>query len=148
MPHGEGCIEFLQGYGVAKEEKVLKVVVIKARDLKAMDSNGFSDPYVMVECNSKKFKTPYVRRNLHPVWHEVFEIDVTDPDTHVQFSVWDYDVFGSNDYMGGINIELADLKSGEPIRKWYKLKDYDRGVLVPGWGTNKGKGRNAKMGEI
>ena len=126
FPHGEGLAEFLNGFGVAKEEKVLKAVVIGGRGLKAMDLAS-SDPYVVMTCNRKTFKTQVKKKTLTPVWHELFECDVTDPDGTVCFNVYDFDLFSSDDFMGGVEIMLKTLKDGKPKRKWFKLFDVKAG---------------------
>ena len=122
FPHGEGLAEFLNGYGVAREEKVLHVAVIQARNLKAMDLFT-SDPYVTMQGNRKTFKTQVVKKTLNPVWEEGFELDVTDPAAVVVFQVWDWDFLSKDDFMGGVDIPLVDVADGLPHRKWYKLVD-------------------------
>lgn len=49
---------------------VLRVAVTSARNLRAADSDGSSDPYVVVSCAKSKFQTDKVRHTLNPVWHE------------------------------------------------------------------------------
>ena len=136
FPHGEGLAEFLEGFGVAMEEKVLNVAVIQARRLKAMDLFT-SDPYVKMEGNHKVFKTTIKKKTLTPYWEEGFELDITDPNGVVCFSVFDYDLLSKDDFMGGIDIALEDLADGKPHRKWYKLVDNRRtkkGKIIAGGG--------------
>lgn len=138
FPHGEGLCEFLHGYGVAREDKVLHVAVIQARNLKAMDLFT-SDPYVTMTGNRKTFKTEVVKKTLSPVWEEGFELDITDPQAVVVFQVWDWDFLSKDDFMGGIDIPLIDYADGKPCRKWFKLVDNRK--------TKKGKAVTTKPTE-
>ena len=78
LPHGEGLLEFLDGYGCAQEEKTLKITVIRCTDIRVADLMS-SDPYCRVECNGRVFKTRTKQQNLNPEFNETFEIDVSDP---------------------------------------------------------------------
>lgn len=53
----------------------LKVGVKQAAELKAMDSGGTSDPYVIVYLTSdmkKKYETKVYRKTLNPIFNESF----------------------------------------------------------------------------
>lgn len=53
----------------------MKVGVKQAADLKAMDSGGTSDPYVIAYLTSdmrKKYETKVYRKTLNPVFNESF----------------------------------------------------------------------------
>uniref|UniRef100_A0A8B9NXR1 Synaptotagmin 8 n=1 Tax=Apteryx owenii TaxID=8824 RepID=A0A8B9NXR1_APTOW len=57
----------------------MKVGVKQAADLKAMDSGGTSDPYVIVYLTSdtkKKYETKVYRKTLNPVFNESFTFQV------------------------------------------------------------------------
>lgn len=59
----------------------LTITIIKATNLKAMDLNGKSDPYVKIELVNgekrvKKKKTSVIRNTLHPVFNESMSFDV------------------------------------------------------------------------
>ena len=52
---------------------VLKVEVVKAEDLKAMDFGGKSDPLVELTTDSQHTVSTKCKKNtLHPVWNETF----------------------------------------------------------------------------
>lgn len=57
----------------------LKVGVKQAAELKAMDSGGTSDPYVIVYLTSdmkKRYETKVYRKTLNPVFNESFTFQV------------------------------------------------------------------------
>lgn len=57
----------------------MKVGVKQAADLKAMDSTGTSDPYVIIYLTSdmkKKYETKVYRKTLNPVFNESFTFQV------------------------------------------------------------------------
>ncbi|XP_043915673.1 synaptotagmin-9 [Protopterus annectens] len=86
----------------------LTITIIKARNLKAMDITGASDPYVKVSlmCDGrrlKKRKTSTKRNTLNPVYNEAIVFDVP-PENIDQVSlliaVMDYDRVGHNEVIG------------------------------------------------
>uniref|UniRef100_A0A3P8WBZ5 Synaptotagmin 9 n=1 Tax=Cynoglossus semilaevis TaxID=244447 RepID=A0A3P8WBZ5_CYNSE len=86
----------------------LTITMIKARNLKAMDITGASDPYVKVSlmCDGrrlKKRKTSTKRNTLNPVYNEAIVFDVP-PESIEQISlliaVMDYDRVGHNEVIG------------------------------------------------
>lgn len=90
----------------------LTVTIDKASNLKAMDINGKSDPYVKVTLVSrgkrvKKKKTSVIRNELNPIFNESMIFDV--PQEQIDFvdmvvKVIDYDRVGSNELIGCIGI--------------------------------------------
>ena len=115
-------IEFMNGFGVAQEEKTLHITVLRGVDLKAMDWNN-SDPYAKVTCNRKEFKTRVIKGSLNPEWNEKFEIDVTDPEARLMISIWDRDLVGSDDYMGAFEVRVGDVGEGTELQQLYRLMD-------------------------
>uniref|UniRef100_A0AAY4BBB1 C2 domain-containing protein n=1 Tax=Denticeps clupeoides TaxID=299321 RepID=A0AAY4BBB1_9TELE len=86
----------------------LTITIIKARNLKAMDITGASDPYVKVSlmCDGKRLKkrkTSTKRNTLNPVYNEAIVFDVP-PESIDQISlliaVMDYDRVGHNEVIG------------------------------------------------
>ncbi|XP_015425295.1 PREDICTED: synaptotagmin-7 [Myotis davidii] len=94
------------------------VNIIKARNLKAMDIGGTSDPYVKVwlmykDKRVEKKKTVTMKRNLNPIFNESFAFDVPTEklrETTIVITVMDKDRLSRNDVIG------------KPVAQWHQLK--------------------------
>lgn len=104
---------------------VLKIVVIRARDLAAKDRSGTSDPYLQLTCGETKFVTHCVPKTLNPEWNVVCTIPITGIDCLLLESIcWDKDRFGK-DYLGEFDLALEEIfadEKTEQLPKWYGLK--------------------------
>ncbi|KAI1896204.1 hypothetical protein AGOR_G00092400 [Albula goreensis] len=99
----------------------LSVEVLHAADLIALDANGLSDPFVIVELcprhlfpMAKSQRTQVKPKTLHPVFDELFNFHVT-PEQYrhtsacVTFTVMDYDWLSTNDFAGEAIAPLSDF---------------------------------------
>jgi len=95
--------------------KELKVTVEKGTDLASKDSNGLSDPYVVVKIGDQQNKTKIIYKTLNPSWRETLVFTVTELDelTPVTFICMDWDLTGKDDYMGEFTVLLKDLVDRE-----------------------------------
>ncbi|XP_046385625.1 rabphilin-3A [Ischnura elegans] len=103
--------------------RALVVGVIRCVNLAAMDTNGFSDPFVKLHLkpdpHHRKYKTSIKWKNLNPEFNEqfVFETKATDLSRQaLVITVWDKDYGKSNDYLGGL--ELGWKSKGERLQHW------------------------------
>ncbi|XP_066557075.1 synaptotagmin VIII isoform X1 [Amia ocellicauda] len=102
----------------------LTVVILEAKNLKKMDTGGFSDPFVKVQLildkkKWKKKKTSVKKKTLNPYFNESFTFDVSfDQIQKVQvvISVWDHDKISKNDAIG--KIYLGCDATGNQLRHW------------------------------
>ncbi|XP_066504067.1 synaptotagmin-7b [Hoplias malabaricus] len=121
---------------------IITVSIIKARNLKAMDIGGTSDPYVKVWLMHKdkrveKKKTVVMKRCLNPVFNESFPFDVPAHvlrETTIVITVMDKDRLSRNDVIGKIYLSWksgpAEVKHwkdmiGHPrtaVAQWHALK--------------------------
>ncbi|XP_028841968.1 synaptotagmin-9b isoform X2 [Denticeps clupeoides] len=122
----------------------LTITMIKARNLKAMDITGSSDPYVKVSlmCDGrrlKKRKTSTKRNTLNPVYNEAIVFDVP-PENIDQISlliaVMDYDRVGHNEVIGVCRVgNTAEILGRDhwnemlayprkPIAHWHSLVEW------------------------
>ncbi|KAK2184890.1 hypothetical protein NP493_249g05001 [Ridgeia piscesae] len=109
----------------------LNVHVIQARNLQPKDKNGFSDPYVKVyllpgRSPEKKRRTKYIARSLDPEWHQTL-VFMNIPRAQLvsktlEVTVWDYDRFKPNDFLGEVLIELSERRSLDNKPHWYQLR--------------------------
>jgi len=91
--------------------------------LASKDSNGLSDPYVVLSIDDKKRKSKIQFKTLNPEWNEHFKIpfDGTDDCTELHVVCFDHDDIGGDDYMGEFTLYLSSLASViEP--RWFPLK--------------------------
>ncbi|KAH8670948.1 phosphatidylserine decarboxylase-domain-containing protein [Xylariales sp. PMI_506] len=104
---------------------VLKVVVIRARNLAAKDRGGTSDPYLQLTCGETKFVTHHIPKTLDPEWNVVATIPVVGVQSLLLEAVcWDKDRFGK-DYLGEFDLALEEIFADGKIEqepRWYPLK--------------------------
>jgi len=95
------------------DEGTLTVRAIKATNLKAGDSNGFSDPFFVVGLfGNHHFKalgrSKTIKKTLNPVWNEDIVIDLTARKIHrtegLAIQVWDEDLIGK-DFLGSLHFK-------------------------------------------
>nr|XP_040042620.1 double C2-like domains, delta [Gasterosteus aculeatus aculeatus] len=122
------------------EKGCLLVGIIRCAHLAAMDSNGYSDPFVKIMLQpdmgkKSKYKTTVKKKTLNPEFNEEFSYEVTLDQLAkktLEISVWDYDLGMSNDFIGGV--ELGINASGQRLRHWFDcLKN--KGKKVEYWHT-------------
>ncbi|EAA62952.1 hypothetical protein AN3188.2 [Aspergillus nidulans FGSC A4] len=102
---------------------VLKVSVLRGRNLAAKDRGGTSDPYLIVTLGEARQSTPTIFKTLNPEWNVTFEMPVVGVPL-LECICWDHDRFGK-DYLGEFDIALEDIFTDGEIQqqpKWYTLK--------------------------
>ncbi|XP_049460422.1 rabphilin-3A [Epinephelus fuscoguttatus] len=113
----------------------LIVGVVRCAHLAAMDSNGYSDPFVKVclkpDMGKKaKNKTQIKKKTLNPEFNEEFGYEIKHGELAkktLDISVWDYDMGKSNDFIGGC--QLGIQAKGECLKHWYEcLKNKDKKI--------------------
>ncbi|KAH7328768.1 hypothetical protein B0I35DRAFT_473439 [Stachybotrys elegans] len=105
------------------------VKVVEAEDLKACDTSGLSDPYVVFgdEYQKRLYKTRIIYSSLNPRWDESFDITVQGP-VNVIATIWDYDTFGDHDYVGRTSLKLDPVHFSDylPREFWLDLDSQGR----------------------
>ncbi|KAM1005375.1 hypothetical protein ACFX13_005497 [Malus domestica] len=102
----------------------LVVQVLGARDLPAMDLNGFSDPYVKVQLGKHKLRTKVVKKTLNPYWGEEFTFRVDDLNDELVISVLDEDKYFNDDFVGSVRIPVSqvfDARNKSLETAWHPL---------------------------
>jgi len=121
---------------------VLKISVLRAKDLLAMDRGGTSDPYVRIYVGDdlvKAKKTAVKNKTLNPTWMENFEFHIQSSQRRDALNIesFDKDMVGTDDSLGKFGITLDTLIPGQEYREWHKF-DKDENAK-PGDKSNDGQ---------
>ncbi|CAF1131954.1 unnamed protein product [Adineta steineri] len=124
-----GDIEIQIGHNSEREQLVVRI--IQAKNLLPKDANGFSDPFVKIYLlpgrdQENKRRIKHVSKTLNPAWDQT----VTYGHMHreelqykkLEFTVWDYDRFKANDFLGQVTIDLKNPKVIDDKSHWYRLQ--------------------------
>ncbi|KAK6149609.1 hypothetical protein DH2020_017134 [Rehmannia glutinosa] len=87
----------------------LLVRVIEARNIPALDPNGFSDPYVKLQLGRQKFRSKVVKKCLNPSWCEEFTFKVDDLKEELLICVLDEDKYFNDDFVGQIKVPVSHV---------------------------------------
>ena len=128
--------------------KMLHVHLLEARDLPAMDSNGFSDPYCVLHIaaggdhkkdtppggsggSGTRVKSKTIAATLDPVFDQQMTLDLEPYDEELVVDVFDFDKFSTDDFIGRAVIPIKSLKSHHSgLSGWYPL-----GGIKDSWAT-------------
>ncbi|XP_035694349.1 BAI1-associated protein 3-like isoform X2 [Branchiostoma floridae] len=124
----EQRVETVANYGTLSvkvyydnSDSSLHVEVMSGKDLPALDTNGYSDPFVLIElCPSHHFpssaieKTSIKKKTLNPLFDETFKFPVAvsqlkQTGACVLFTVMDHDVLARDDVAGEVFLPLAEV---------------------------------------
>jgi len=107
-----------------KSGGMLSVHVKSAKGLPNMDEIGYTDGFVklaLLPDRKKRQKTKVIGNDLNPVWNEKFTFDVSFDELCskrvLELTVWDHDMFSSNDFVGGIRLGPS-LTMAERSEEW------------------------------
>lgn len=129
--------KILLGLQYFRKQGQLRVTIVRCAGLYAMDSNGYSDPYVKLYLQpdpkkKTKQKTATKKKTLNPEYNETFLYSLPPADIQaktLEVTVWDKDV-GTNDYIGGV--QLGYLAKGDRRQHWIDAID-NPDQLVERW---------------
>ncbi|NWQ73653.1 PCLO protein, partial [Columbina picui] len=115
----------------------LIIHILQARNLAPRDNNGYSDPFVKVYLlpgrgAEYKRRTKYVQKSLNPEWNQtVIYKNISSEQLKkktLEVTVWDYDRFSSNDFLGEVLIELSSVSQLDNTPRWYPLKEQSENI--------------------
>ncbi|KAI8367396.1 hypothetical protein EDC96DRAFT_461821 [Choanephora cucurbitarum] len=90
------------------------IKIVRAENLPPADNNGLSDPYIVLEIDSKPIaRTRTVYETLNPRWDQVFDIWLKDETVDVLALVYDEDVIGADEECGGVWFKLGPSYYGD-----------------------------------
>ncbi|XP_014643707.1 PREDICTED: protein piccolo [Ceratotherium simum simum] len=115
----------------------LIIHILQARNLVPRDNNGYSDPFVKVYLlpgrgAEYKRRTKYVQKSLNPEWNQTviyksISMEQLKKKT-LEVTVWDYDRFSSNDFLGEVLIDLSSTSHLDNTPRWYPLKEQTESI--------------------
>nr|XP_058917434.1 multiple C2 and transmembrane domain-containing protein 1 isoform X10 [Kogia breviceps] len=109
---------------------IVSITLIEGRDLKAMDSNGLSDPYVKFRLGHQKYKSKIMPKTLNPQWREQFDFHLYEERGGIiDITAWDRDAGKRDDFIGRCQIDLSAL-SREQTHKLELQLEEGEGHLV------------------
>ncbi|KAA6398135.1 MAG: hypothetical protein EZS28_006336 [Streblomastix strix] len=96
------------------------VNVIRCFNVIKADTFGESDPFVKLIFGKVEKKTKVVKNNANPVFNEQFVFDYApQQNMHViMLEVWDYDMIGSNDKLGFVQVPFEEFLNNKHTKKY------------------------------
>lgn len=137
-PAKDKCGELLTSLCYHPSNSVLTITLLKARNLKAKDINGKSDPYVKVwlqfgEKRIEKRKTQIFKCNLNPVFNESFSFNVPWEkirECSLNVMVMDFDNIGRNELIGRILLAGKNGSGASETKHWQDMITKPRQTIV------------------
>ena len=99
--------EFINSSGIMQGSFVT-VLVKSAQNLYPKSSNGFSNPYVIVECGENTAQTEAINDSLNPSWEEIFSLPVNKKGLDIKLIVMSKNLLGDK-FLGKVSIPLNAL---------------------------------------
>jgi len=104
---------------------MLRVQVLKGKNLAPKDKSGTSDPYLVLALGDCKEATSVAAKTLDPEWNETYEFPIVTADSALlEATCWDKDRF-RKEYMGEFDVVLDELfeeGTTTPEAKWFRLR--------------------------
>ncbi|XP_063151484.1 multiple C2 and transmembrane domain-containing protein 1 [Candoia aspera] len=109
---------------------IVSITLIEGHELKAMDPNGLSDPYVKFRLGHQKYKSKIMSKTLNPRWREQFDFHLYEERGGIiDITVWDKDAGKKDDFIGRCQVDLSTL-SKEQTHKLELPLEEGEGHLV------------------
>ncbi|KAG8456372.1 hypothetical protein GDO86_002233 [Hymenochirus boettgeri] len=103
---------------------IVSITLIEGQDLKAMDANGLSDPYVKFRLGNQKYKSKTLQKTLNPQWREQFDMHLFEEQGGViEATVWDKDAGKRDDFIGRCHVDLSALSKEQTHKLKLKLEE-------------------------
>lgn len=98
----------LTGSDLMQDTGKLKLNILNGRNLLSADSNGKSDPFVVLKLNGNTiFKSDKIMKTLNPDWNEETILPVPSlKRSRLSVEVYDFDIAGDDDFIGSGSIDL------------------------------------------
>ncbi|XP_070503284.1 synaptotagmin-7 isoform X2 [Chironomus tepperi] len=137
-PLKDKCGELLCSLCYHPSNSILTLTLVKARNLKAKDINGKSDPYTKVwlqfgDKRIEKRKTPIFKCNLNPHFNESFSFNVPWEkirECSLDVMVMDFDNIGRNELIGRILLAGKNGSGASETKHWQDMISKPRQTIV------------------
>jgi hypothetical protein len=126
---------------LSPKDVFVRLYVLRGRSLTPMDSNGKSDPYLVVSLgkNKESTRSNYCPATLNPDFFSAFEFPTLIPGVaELNVEVWDYDGIG-DDLIGSTTIDIEDRWFSKEWRMLKKKPIEWRTLLNPSSSISQGK---------
>jgi hypothetical protein len=93
---------------------IVHIEIFSAKQLRAADRNGLSDPFVAISLGSSSRKTTVKKKTLNPTWNEKFQLPISSWDLPniLILRVRDKDIV-FHDELGSCTVCVSDYQDGE-----------------------------------
>ena len=124
------------GVGGDDDANVIRLDIIKAKDLIKTDLIGKSDPYAVIKCGSQQDKTPVAKNTQNPEWNYSSELIIPISDQReitVTIEVFDHDKLGKDKSLGRVELDLDDIQDmadSDDAGRWFPLKGVKSGQIL------------------
>ena len=91
------------------------IKIKSGKDIPVADNTGLSDPFCVLELKDRKEKQKTFTKiqTLTPVWNQTFQFKILSYNTDVFIlSLYDYDKYSKNDFLGSWKINIKDINPG------------------------------------
>ncbi|XP_076254278.1 synaptotagmin 7 isoform X2 [Rhynchophorus ferrugineus] len=137
-PAKDKCGELLTSLCYHPSNSILTLTLLKARNLKAKDINGKSDPYVKVwlqfgDKRVEKRKTAIYKCTLNPVFNDSFSFNVPWEkirECSLDIMVMDFDNIGRNELIGRILLAGKNGSGASETKHWQDMITKPRQTIV------------------
>ncbi|XP_041424408.1 multiple C2 and transmembrane domain-containing protein 1 isoform X3 [Xenopus laevis] len=104
--------------------EIVSITLIEGQELKAMDANGLSDPYVKFRLGHQKYKSKTLPKTLNPQWREQIDMHILeDQGGVIEITVWDKDAGKRDDFIGRCHVDLSTLSKEQTHKLKLKLEE-------------------------
>eukprot|EP01083_Nonionella_stella_P113219 333640_1 len=112
---------------------ILRIAILSAKQLRGVNRDGTSDPFVMLKLGDKKLKTSVKKKTNEPNWNESFQIRVNTEEIQngtLYLQVKDHDKWTKNACLGALEFKMSDIMAAhEVINKEFELQQTTTGSI-------------------
>ena len=120
---------------ISETKMLFNIRIIQAKNIQAMDNNGFSDPYCKLELlgNPESIKkTRIIEKSLAPFWDEFYQFEIKSLHDIFQISLFDYDKLSKDDLISNYQIDLSKCEYGTIFEGDISMHPTNSSINYPG----------------